>query len=71
MASNVLCGQAGLLGLPYVGNVKNAKGDKNRRPPTVSDAKLNPYLRVDRKQLKADPSSGMEVYKISKVRYVT
>jgi len=64
MASNVLCGQSGLLGLP---SVRNAKGGKNRRP-ILSDAKLNPYLRVERKRLKADASSGMEVYKISKVR---
>ena len=59
MASNVLCGQAGLLELPT---------DGNDTPLTLADAKLHPSLRADRKQLKSDPSVGMEVYKISKVR---
>ena len=62
MASNVLCGQAGLLGLP---SVEYADGKIPRL--TLADAKLHPFLRADRKQLKTDRSAGMEVYKISKV----
>ncbi|VEU35094.1 unnamed protein product [Pseudo-nitzschia multistriata] len=63
MASNVLCGQAGLLQLPPVR--KSKSGDK----PVCSmlaDAKLHPYLRVDRKKLKSDSRTGIEVFKISK-----
>mmetsp|Transcript_25405 Transcript_25405/g.59867 ORF Transcript_25405/g.59867 Transcript_25405/m.59867 type:complete len:1599 (-) Transcript_25405:219-5015(-) len=63
MASNVLCGQAGLVGLP---SVKSSKGDEKIRCPTMADAKRNPHLRIDRKQLKLDANSGIEAFKISK-----
>ena len=61
MASNVLCGQAGLLGLPM------RDDDGKIDIPNLEDMKVRSYLRADRKQLKTDPSAGMEVYKISKV----
>jgi hypothetical protein len=62
MASNVLCGQAGLLAFPSVEN-----DDGNNPRLTLADANLHPYLRADRKQLKTDTTAGIEVYKISKV----
>ena len=61
MASSVLCGQAGLLGLPSVQN------DGKVSLSSLADAKVRNSLRADRKMLKMDPSVGMEVYKISKV----
>jgi len=89
MASNILCGQSGLLGLPSVaandvrssngstinnsgtGDLKTSSTNQSvhqlqRGMTSLADAKLNPYLRVDRKQLKRDVKAGMEVYKISK-----
>lgn len=91
MASNILCGQSGLLGLPSVaakdvrisnsstisnsgiGDLKTSSTNQSlhqlqRGMISLADAKLNPYLRVERKQLKRDVKAGMEVYKISKVR---
>ena len=65
MASNVLCGQAGLRDLP---SLENADGKIPR--PSMADAKLHPYLRVERKQLKTDASVGLEVFKISKVGHL-
>lgn len=65
MASNVLCGQAGLLGLPIV---EDADGKVPRL--TLADAKVHPYLRADPKKLKDDANAGMQVYKISKVGYL-
>jgi hypothetical protein len=85
MASNILCGQSGLLRLPSVRNASTTTGKKkvnNTSTNTKNDddgdgkmttmvsltnAKTNRYLTVDRKQLKSDPSAGMEVCKISKV----
>mmetsp|Transcript_22154 Transcript_22154/g.52677 ORF Transcript_22154/g.52677 Transcript_22154/m.52677 type:complete len:1596 (+) Transcript_22154:305-5092(+) len=61
MASNVLCGQAGLRDLP---SVENADGDNSIR--NLADAEIHPFLRADRKQLKTDANAGIEVYKISK-----
>ena len=54
---------------------KNANTNNNNQQSlqmnmtSLADAKLNPYLRVDRKKLKSDSTTGMDVYKISKVRY--
>lgn len=62
MASNVLCGQAGLIDLP---SVEVIDGKISRL--SLADAKLHPYLRADRKQLKTDTDAGIEVFKISKV----
>ena len=78
MSSNILCGQAGLLGLPSIvgkdakdksvtGGSSSNKNRQSRRGTSLSDATLNPQLRVDRKRLKSDATTGMEVYKISKV----
>ena len=66
MSSSVQCGQAALLGLPIVKDSK--KNNNKERKLTLSNVTLPSNLRVDRKRLKADETTGIEVYKISKVR---
>ncbi|MGK3758474.1 MAG: hypothetical protein ACI8RD_010789 [Bacillariaceae sp.] len=69
---------ASVLSLSGIGDLKTptnantTNANNNQQQPlqmtSLADAKLNPYLRVDRKKLKSDPTTGMDVYKISKVR---
>lgn len=66
MSSSVQCGQAALVGLPNIKESKKNSSSKERET-TLANVNLPPDLRVDRKRLKSDDTSGMEVYKISKV----
>ena len=72
---------ASVLSQSGIGDLKtpknaNTNGSNNQQSlqmnmTSLADAKLNPYLRVDRKKLKSDSTTGMDVYKISKVRLHT
>ena len=66
MASSVHCGQAALVGLP---NIKESKHNNHReRETSLANVALSRHLCVDRKRLKSDDTTGIGVYKISKVR---
>jgi hypothetical protein len=58
----------GDLKTPTNANTSNQQQSLQMSMTSLADAKLNPYLRVDRKKLKSDSTTGMDVYKISKVR---